>query len=1047
MPKGIRAGALTYYLNADPAALKLAARQSGEALRNYQRSVQRAQSTMRRAGNQFRSFRRSVFSVRGAMTALAGSAGIGLMVRRFAEAADVMTLAQSRLKLVTQGTNELRQAQANLFAIAQQTGSAYEDTVTLYSRLARATEDLGISQRKMLMFTRAVNQSLIVSGTTAQEARAGMIQLSQGLASNRLGGDEFRSVSEQLTRFTRALADGLGVSIGKLRELSHAGKLTAETVLNATIGQAPKIAQEFVQIERTVQRSFTELRNQYLQSIDEINRSTEASQKLIKAVDELRALLASPKFQKDAVEGLTLLARAFQFALENADKIAVFFGAVYGIRLAVATKQSLNALGAVNGLSQGFDKFQKGLRGVVGGRDLVLLGTHLKTAQQGTSLFSFQLKSLALGLPGIAVAAVATLAFAFDRYAKSAEEARSRTKEFESTYEKFKGLIENTARSTASAENKLKDYRNTLKLLNITIDEVRTAAREERGGTNLEKQYRAVDEALSALSRALGVDVRLLQAGAEKAAGAIEARKPVVENFLRNYNTELERGLAIARQELEAAKATGDERLRLEAGFKAANDLVNQQVRLMFQLADAQAKLAAASEQQKDAELKLVEAAEANLEAFETGMLPRAKEFGAVYLEIFKTAQQTTLEFQKQQALLQAPVEVLRFEDEITDSIRELEEELNRLTGQAVEKTARGGLEGQRRGIALQLRDAALLGDEAAVAGLVEQLDLIKGQETDILKLLQKELDLRQLIADKRTERQVEQAVQPFLIEEFDKQVAAELKRIENANRLALLRGEELFDVRQRIKLEGTRADLEEAIAEAREKGNAEELKALKAAQKAINDRLDLTSALTDEQQEQLRIAREIEKTIKEFTDRQKELQQAAEGFSQAITKGMEDAILGANSLRDALAGVLQEIAKILLRVALLNQIERVLTGVFGGVFGVPGKAASVPGKAAGGPVEAGRLYAVGEKGVELFRPRTAGEIIPNHVLRSATPIGGGAPVINISINVQSTDGPGVRAALAEAVPVIREEVGRAVKGDVTRDLLRPSVLRRTRER
>ena len=831
MPKGIRAGALTYYLNADPAALKLAARQSGEALRNYQRSVQRAQSTMRRAGNQFRSFRRSVFSVRGAMTALAGSAGIGLMVRRFAEAADVMTLAQSRLKLVTQGTNELRQAQANLFAIAQQTGSAYEDTVTLYSRLARATEDLGISQRKMLMFTRAVNQSLIVSGTTAQEARAGMIQLSQGLASNRLGGDEFRSVSEQLTRFTRALADGLGVSIGKLRELSHAGKLTAETVLNATIGQAPKIAQEFVQIERTVQRSFTELRNQYLQSIDEINRSTEASQKLIKAVDELRALLASPKFQKDAVEGLTLLARAFQFALENADKIAVFFGAVYGIRLAVATKQSLNALGAVNGLSQGFDKFQKGLRGVVGGRDLVLLGTHLKTAQQGTSLFSFQLKSLALGLPGIAVAAVATLAFAFDRYAKSAEEARSRTKEFESTYEKFKGLIENTARSTASAENKLKDYRNTLKLLNITIDEVRTAAREERGGTNLEKQYRAVDEALSALSRALGVDVRLLQAGAEKAAGAIEARKPVVENFLRNYNTELERGLAIARQELEAAKATGDERLRLEAGFKAANDLVNQQVRLMFQLADAQAKLAAASEQQKDAELKLVEAAEANLEAFETGMLPRAKEFSAAYLEIFKTAQQTTLEFQKQQALLQAPVEVLRFEDEITDSIRELEEELNRLTGQAVEKTARGVLEGQRQGIALQLRDAALLGDEAAVAGLFEQLDLIKGQETDILKLLQKELDLRQLIADKRTERQVEQAVQPFLIEEFDKQVAAELKRIENANRLALLRGEELFDVRQRIKLEGTQADLEAAIAEAREKGNAEELKALKAAQ------------------------------------------------------------------------------------------------------------------------------------------------------------------------------------------------------------------------
>ena len=330
------------------------------------------------------------------------------------------------------------------------------------------------------------------------------------------------------------------------------------------------------------------------------------------------------------------------------------------------------------------------------------------------------------------------------------------------------------------------------------------------------------------------------------------------------------------------------------------------------------------------------------------------------------------------------------------------------------------------------MRDAALLSDEAAVTGLFEQLDLIKANETALFKLAQDRLDVEQLIADTRTQQQVEQAVQPFLIEEFDKQVALEIKRIENANRLALLRGEELFDMRQRIKLEETRADLEAAIAEAREKGNAEELRALKAAQKAIEDRIDRTSVLTDELREQLRIDRERQKAIKEFTDRQKELQQAAEGFSNAITKGMEDAILGANSLRDALAGVLEEIAKILLRVALLSQIERALTGVFGGVFGVP-SAGGVPGKAAGGPVEAGRLYAVGEKGVELFRPRTAGEIIPNHVLQSATPIGGGAPVINISINIQSTDGPGVRAALAEAVPVIREEVGRAVKGDVTK--------------
>ena len=42
-------------------------------------------------------------------------------------------------------------------------------------------------------------------------------------------------------------------------------------------------------------------------------------------------------------------------------------------------------------------------------------------------------------------------------------------------------------------------------------------------------------------------------------------------------------------------------------------------------------------------------------------------------------------------------------------------------------------------------------------------------------------------------------------------------------------------------------------------------------------------------------------------------------------------------------------------------------------------------GQADGGPVDAGGTYLVGERGPELFKPKTNGDIIPNESLTSGT--------------------------------------------------------------
>jgi Lambda phage tail tape-measure protein (Tape_meas_lam_C) len=78
--------------------------------------------------------------------------------------------------------------------------------------------------------------------------------------------------------------------------------------------------------------------------------------------------------------------------------------------------------------------------------------------------------------------------------------------------------------------------------------------------------------------------------------------------------------------------------------------------------------------------------------------------------------------------------------------------------------------------------------------------------------------------------------------------------------------------------------------------------------------------------------------------------------------------------------------------------------GGFGGLLGKAfGMASSfLPFLASGGPIDGPAI--VGEKGPELFMPDSAGKIVPNHALTSASASGGSNGDIYYSINAQGTD-------------------------------------------
>jgi lambda family phage tail tape measure protein len=146
-------------------------------------------------------------------------------------------------------------------------------------------------------------------------------------------------------------------------------------------------------------------------------------------------------------------------------------------------------------------------------------------------------------------------------------------------------------------------------------------------------------------------------------------------------------------------------------------------------------------------------------------------------------------------------------------------------------------------------------------------------------------------------------------------------------------------------------------------------------------------------------------------------------GFNQAgaafstLSRGFEDSIVkfvqtGKLSFKDLFNDLIAQAVR-----AQSNKLLTSLLGKFGGSFfgslfgGGGGAGAAVmglPGYAAGGNIPAGQLSVVGERGPELFLPRSAGTIIPNGA-------GMGSTVNNTAVtySIQAVDAQSFKSLLA----------------------------------
>lgn len=174
----------------------------------------------------------------------------------------------NRLNLVA-NTN-LEDTKQKLFDVARQSFASFESTGQFYAKLALSSKELGRSQEELLKVVEITNKAVAISGSSAQSSAAGLIQFSQGIASNRLAGDELRSVLENLPGLADAIARGLGVTRGEIRSLAAAGKLTATAVIDALLSQEEEVDQYFDRFNATISIAAQQFGNSFVRAIDKV---------------------------------------------------------------------------------------------------------------------------------------------------------------------------------------------------------------------------------------------------------------------------------------------------------------------------------------------------------------------------------------------------------------------------------------------------------------------------------------------------------------------------------------------------------------------------------------------------------------------------------------------------------------------------------------------------------------------------------------------------------------------------------------------------------
>ncbi|MEB6622009.1 phage tail tape measure protein [Enterobacter roggenkampii] len=263
-----------------------ASRMGTDYYRTMEQGGKKAAAATRETQRSLADLNSQLAAVRSSAAGLAGAWAGAFATHQLIQFADTWNQLNGRLRLASSSSEDYVQSQRVLMEISQRTGTSLEANSNLYSRIAQSLRDAGYASADVAKVTETVATSLKLSGASTEEASSVITQLSQALGSGVLRGEEFNSIMENGGRLAKLLADGLGTTVGGLRNMANNGELTTNKIV-PLLTNVEILRKEFDTLPASISGSAQKVQNAFLAWVGGANDAVGASSTLSGVLDGL----------------------------------------------------------------------------------------------------------------------------------------------------------------------------------------------------------------------------------------------------------------------------------------------------------------------------------------------------------------------------------------------------------------------------------------------------------------------------------------------------------------------------------------------------------------------------------------------------------------------------------------------------------------------------------------------------------------------------------------------------------------------------------------
>lgn len=284
----------------DVASIRMAREEwakAGTAFDSIEQKIKEADQQQQKFNQSLRGGSSATDGLLSKIKSMAAAVGGAAGAKKIVELSDQLSSSKARLNLLVDDGGSVEALEQKIMASAQRSRASYFDTADAVAKLGLNAKDAFGSMDEVIGFSELINKQFVISGATAQEQSAAMLQLTQAMSSGVLRGDELRSVFEQAPGIIQNIADYLDVSIGQIRDMAAEGQITADIVKKATFAASDDIESRFESMPMTWEQIWTSMKNKALSVFSPI-------------LNKINTLINSEKFTQATdgiINGLTLV--------------------------------------------------------------------------------------------------------------------------------------------------------------------------------------------------------------------------------------------------------------------------------------------------------------------------------------------------------------------------------------------------------------------------------------------------------------------------------------------------------------------------------------------------------------------------------------------------------------------------------------------------------------------------------------------------------------------------------------------------------------------